>query len=871
MSDARKTKTIMNNATQSSSHPLDKHTTSLSVENGTVVLRCSDIRKVFGNTVALDRVNIVLRKGEVHSIIGENGSGKSTLVNVISGLISADEGTVAIDEYACVGYSSFKAKQMGIAVVVQDGTLIDDLTLAENLWLRTGNSTSEVTRRKINDWASTLMANSPFQHLSPSMKAKDLASGDRQLFDLWCSVIMRPTVLLCDESTSRLDAAQVTVALGMIRDAAKHGCAVGFVSHRLFEVFSISDRITVLRDGKQVGAYIPGEIDVNKAVELMAGRSVEMEFPDRAIRTEVQERPIFEVSMACVENYGPISFDCISGSIIGFAGAGGNGQTEFLRALGGTGLVSGSVRVNGKHVTSPYTAVDSGLVYLSSDRRNESLWSALSVGENLSSFHLSMLSRYGIINGRRESNVISRMISDFSIRVANTRTTVGTLSGGNQQKVALAKILTDKVKVLLIEEPTQGVDVRSRHEIYSMLRDAADAGKVIIVLSSDAAELAGLCDRILVFSRGQIVQEIEGTSASEESIVGAFAASTSMTSPTKDYAAITGARSGRLGNRRLHLIKDNESVMGLVGIIILLAILVGVGGALDRTFFSTPNLYDVLLTATPLVIVGAGEFIVIFLGQIDVSIGATIGLIVVVLSFLPEYLGTGVGTAGGVVVVLILGAVIGFGNWLIVGKIGISAIVGTIATLGIIEGIGELLRPVEGGLIGGGIQAAFTAKVSMLPVVLVLVVVLLAILDVMIHRSLVGLKFQAIGLNRRIAGALGINVDYVDLVAYGSCSVLAALAGLAVAAQIGVGDAEVGSLYTLLAIAVPVIGGASLLGGRGMFIGCAVGGIVLAVTEVLPEAIGLNGGYSDVLAGAITVVAIVILNKAIAGHLLNRR
>jgi ribose transport system ATP-binding protein len=826
-------------------------------------LAAVDICKSYGPVRALQPASFALARGEIHALVGENGSGKSTVVGILSGVVKPDGGTVTFGDKKATSHTPWESQRAGTLTVFQDGSLLGDLTVAQNFYLGTPVA-QRPSYRRIGEWTRGRLEQFGLDRINPGSLVDLLSPGDRQLLDIVRALMAQPAVLLLDEATSALDAAGVDVALDLMRKAASEGTAVMFVTHRLSEVFRVADRISVLRDGVWQGTHDPASIDTHGLVELMAGTSVNVEFPDRAASADVGGALLTARGLTG-PGFGPVDVELRRGEILGIAGADDNGQLPLLRGLTGVNVSDGVLEGQDRVVTGLQGAVHAKVAYLSSDRRHESLFPSLPIRENLVAGVLGKLSTAGYISPRKERAESQQSVDRFGIRLGTVEDAVTSLSGGNQQKVALGRVLSTESRVILIDEPTQGVDARSRIDIYHMLRDAAAAGHSVVVVSSDAAELAGLCDRIVVMSRGRVVDEVAGANATEERIINAFTSAEHV--GRGDAAAAASAseaeavRSGRWAKAR-EFIRLHQDAARLALLVLMLVALAGYVQGRNSTFLTQASMYNVFLIALPLAIVAAAEFIVIFTGGIDVSVGANMGVTVAVLSFV---IGTS-GAAGGIVVSLLvaigLGIVIGIVNSVIVERIRISPVIATIATLGILQGIGLLLRPKAAGAISLDVSSALTKQVGPFPVPLLVVAGMFVLADLALSRTGRGLRMRAVGLSPVSAYRLGENAPRQRQLAYVACAVLAAIAGVMLAAQVGVGDSTVGSTYTLLAVAAPILGGASLLGGRGSFIGCLVGSVLLATSLALPTVLSLSDGTSFLLTGGLTLLALLIYTRS---------
>jgi ribose transport system ATP-binding protein len=817
-------------------------------------LRVVDVSKRYGVVKALDAVTLELVPGEVHALVGENGSGKSTLVGIASGTVAPDAGTIEIGGAPCRRHTPWESQGHGALTVFQDGSVIPGLSVAQNLFLGTPPA-ARPAYRDVTAWAAERLTAFGLGRMAPGLQTEKLSAADRQLLEIARAMMARPAVLLLDEATSALDAAGVDVALELMRDAAADGCAVLFVTHRLSEVFRVADRISVLRDGQARGTYDPAEIDQVALVELMAGRSIDVEFPARS--GQVGD-VVLDARALSGDGYGPVELELRRGEILGIAGADGNGQLQLLEGLAAIGDPGGELVVDGRRVATFERAWSAGVAYLSSDRRHASLHQALPIRENLVLGVLGKLARGGIVTRRREDAQVQASVERYGVRLGSPEDPMTSLSGGNQQKVALAKVLETQPRVLLCDEPTQGVDVRSRLDIYRMLREGAEDGLAVAVVSSDAAELAGLCDRVIVLSRGQIVAEFDGGDASETQIVHAF------TGHASGRAAAAGEEAPS-GTARLREAAGRHPDARRLGLLALVLVLLGAYvQSQEPTFLTTAGIYNVLLVAAPLAAIAAAQFVVMFIGGIDISVGGTMSVVVCVLSFWVQSTSS---TALALILALAIGigvgTLIGIGNATLIERLRVSPVIATIATLGLLQGVGLTLRPTAQGVIDVQLTELLTKQVWVFPLPLVVLLVVFLIADGLLRATGTGLRLRAVGLDAQFAYRLGVDAPRLRRLSYVLCGALAGVAGVILAGQVGAGDPTVGDQYVLLAIAAPIVGGASLLGGRGTFVGCALGSALLALGLTLPSTLSLGEGWNFILTGGLTLLALAIYTQGV--------
>jgi ribose transport system ATP-binding protein len=506
------------------------------------VLSLRGVSKAFGAVQALRDANFDCRTGEIHALVGENGSGKSTLLGIASGFVHPDEGTIEIGGRRRRRGSPAEARRLGLGMAYQTYSHLLDLSVAENLYLAVPPSL-QPKYGLMEEWAAARLAEFG---LDVPLRAAigSLSLAERQLLEVVKALLGRPKVLLLDEPTTALGPEDVERLHALVFEQSRAGVGIAYVSHRLPEILDIADRISVLRDGVGQGTYEASEMSEESLIALMIGRPLQLAFPDRNGRgTETEVR--LAVSGLRGERFGPVDLTVAKGEIVGVAGAEGNGQAQFLSALAGVErAVGGTASCDGRKVdtSSPLGPLRAGVVLLSGDRTRESLFPVLSVRANATIQILRRLGRLGLVSRLGEARTLNEFVRRLRVRMASIEQPVQSLSGGNQQKVSLTRtFLRGDVKVILAEEPTQGVDVAARFDIYAALREKADEGVAMIVKSSDPLELSGLCDRVIVMSRGRIVEEIPRDELDErrivEAIVGSGARRAAAMSPADAQSA----------------------------------------------------------------------------------------------------------------------------------------------------------------------------------------------------------------------------------------------------------------------------------------------------------------------------------------------
>jgi len=489
-----------------------------------LVLELKGVSRQFGAVRALTDVSFDCRAGEVHALVGENGSGKSTLLGVASGFVDPDLGTVRIGGKPLRRDSPALARKLGLAMAYQDTSLILAQPVKNNLFLAAPpDQRPAFWRRK--KWARTLLAEVDLDlELFPDAPAGFLTLADRQLFEVAKALVSNPKVLLLDEPTTALGPDEVEALHRAVAACRRRGMGVVYVSHRLPEVLEIADRITVLRDGRNRGTFDARSTSESELVELIVGRPFEAAFPTRS-PVPAEAREVLVITGLQGQSFGPVSFTLQSGEVVGIAGAEGNGQPQLFDTLAGrTPPRAGRVVCDGKELTliSTHEAVRSGIMLLPGDRKHEALMPVLGVRANSTVQSLRRFTRFGFLRKRAERRAVKELVERLEVRTPSLEQPVEFLSGGNQQKVSVSRTFLRKPSVILAYEPTQGVDVGSRFDIYQALRSRTDDGTALLVKSSDPIELSGLCDRVLVMSRGTIIEEIPGDELDERRITEAI-------------------------------------------------------------------------------------------------------------------------------------------------------------------------------------------------------------------------------------------------------------------------------------------------------------------------------------------------------------
>ncbi|MEZ5833915.1 MAG: sugar ABC transporter ATP-binding protein [Dongiaceae bacterium] len=485
------------------------------------------VSKRYGGVNALTNADLTVEAGRIHGVLGENGAGKSTLMKIMAGVVQPDEGRMTLDGKPVHFANPADANTAGIVCIFQELSLVPDLSVADNICIsnppRRFGLIDQRAQRRI---AEEALARAGGEDIHPLAPIKDLPLSRRQLVEIAKALVRNPRILILDEATSALTAADVRKVFSVLKRLRSEGLALLYISHRMAEIAELADECTVFRNGHNVGTFKAGAKTDTEIVEMMIGREYTHAFPPKPEPKATSEVPALEVrNLSWNNRLKDISLTARVGEIVGLGGLDGQGQRELLLALFGVlRAATGEILISGKKVslTCPNDAKrgDVGMALIPEDRKTEGLMLPMSVRDNLSMACLGRLSRGGLVDRAAESKAIDEMITLLAIKTDGTSVPVGTLSGGNQQKIVIAKWLMTRPKVILLNDPTRGIDVGTKAEIYQLLRKLADAGAAILFYSTDYDELVGCCDRVLVLYDGAIGRVLSGAEITERALVG---------------------------------------------------------------------------------------------------------------------------------------------------------------------------------------------------------------------------------------------------------------------------------------------------------------------------------------------------------------
>jgi ribose transport system ATP-binding protein len=821
------------------------NTETMVATEATMVL--SGISKYYSGVAALTDVSFDVRPGEVHALLGENGAGKSTLMNVASGTTQPDGGTITIGGEGVPALTPHVATTLGIAIVHQHPAVLEDLTVAENIrlavpaaFLAGAGSRKQAMRAMLDDVGSTA-------HLED--RVGNLSIAQKHLLELAKALVMKPRILILDEPTAPLGQASVDLLFERVRTAATDGTAIVYITHRLAEIRLIAQRVTVLRDGKYRGTSNVDEVTDEQLLSWIVGRQLDSTFPPKHQATSSAGQYL-SITGLTGDGFTDVNVSAQTGEIVGVAGVVGNGQSDLMAALAGLSRFDGEVRIH----SEPRSAKDqrARAAYMPADRHHEGLMMTLSVRENAALVALKRFTKGIFVSTKAEVDDIGRELTELAVKAPNMDTNVASLSGGNQQKVVMARALLSEPSIVIADEPTQGVDVGARAEIYRILREVAEDGTPVIVNSSDAKELEGLCDRVIVMSRGHVVKELAGDEVTEERIVSAAVSATAHTTKGESAKIVRSSRLKRF------LQGDYSPVLILALVIVVLGAYVY---SQNGRYFTAFNITAIQGLIAALGFIAMGQTIALMGGGIDLSVGPLAGFLVVIASFFVIADAPFGQILLGIVLMLLAAVITGSVNGFLIRYGRFTPVAATLAVYIALQGLSFVLRDGPDGIINSSMTGFIKTKIGPFPVAFIVLVLFAFALEFALRFTRWGLALRAVGSDEEAARRVGVRVNRTVMLQYIAVSLCVFIGGLMLMAQIGIGDPSQGANFTLTSITAVVLGGTSLLGGRGTFIGTLLGaGLIIQVLNAT-SFLGLDQWSTYFFQGILIVVAAIVYSQ----------
>lgn len=811
------------------------------------LLEVSHVSRAFPGVQALDDVSFELRAGEVHALAGENGAGKSTLVQLLSGLLVPDRGEIRINGSVVRLSDPVTARRHGIVTVYQEADLCEPLSIAENMaWLHglPTNRLGMIRWSKVLKEARAELAELR-EPIDPRRPADQLTVAQRHVVQIAAATTRLARVVLLDEPTSALSSEESAWLFEQIERLRGEGVGVLYISHRHEELFRLADRITVLRDGRVVWTGSSRAIDPAGLVRAMVDRPEPLRSPSSpraAARSSVAVPLLRSVEVRDRQGrVAGVNLDVFGGEVLGIYGLVGSGRSEWAQCLFGLRpCLGGSIEIDGipRRVDSPPRARALGLAYLPEDRLSQGIFPGLNVRSNLVLAALRSLSRHGVAWSPDETRAARLQVDALGVRCRGLEQPICELSGGNQQKVVLGRWLLTRPRVLLLDEPTRGVDVAAKAEIHRLIRAQAEAGAGVVLISSELTEVLAQSDRIAVFREGRVAGVWPAGAVSAEGVA------TAALPGVDSRSELGGGRATRPGS-------SQTPVWLALSIVLLFATL---ALTTKGRFVSPDNLLNVLGNSAQLAVMALGASVVLIAGGIDISIGSILGLTAATAGVL---LGTSIGVAAAVVIGLSVGVACGALNAAVslVGRV--HPIVVTLGALTVYRG---LLIALTGGETVNELPESFRelalGRVAGLPGAVVIAAVVALVGTVWSRRFRSGRAVFVLGSNVVAAKRMGVRRARVWLTAYGVGGLCAGLAGLIELAQNGSMQSTLGTGAELRAITAAVIGGVAVTGGQGTVVGVVLGALLLALVQNSLVLWQVSRYHYDLVIGGLLLLAI---------------
>ena len=820
----------------------------------TVVMELRGISKNYSGVAALTDVSLKINAGEVHALLGENGAGKSTLMNVASGTVAPSKGDLVIHGERYDALTPGLANKLGIAIVHQHPAVLKDLTVLENLQVALPSSVFK--GRAADKVGAELLARVGLK-ISLKLRVEDLTIAQKHLLEIAKALATSPKILVLDEPTAALGQDSVELLFQLVAKEISNGTAVIYITHRLAEVRELADIVTVLRDGHLMATSPIDKITDADLLAQIIGRELKSTFPAKH-KKAAGAKPNLVVSGLTGDGFTDVSIEAYPGQIIGIAGVVGNGQSQFLKALSGQADFSGTIEINGEAKSA--RQLNGRAALMPADRQREGVMMRMSVRENSALASLKKFKILGLLNRKKEVNAVHETLSSLSIKAPSLEAPVSALSGGNQQKVVMARALLSNPVMILADEPTQGVDVGARSELYDILRQASADGIPVVVSSSDAKELEGLCDTVYVLSRGQVVKTLHDGENREEAMIEA-----AVTSTTKVIRIEREQREQKLGNEtfvekfRRFLRGDYAPPVMLAVVMVALALYIL---PKSDTYLGDFNINSILLLVSALAFVAIGQTTVMMTGGIDLSTGPLMGFLVVIASFFINDDAPATAVIMGLVTMALVAAIVGLVNSSLIRYVKFTAIAATLTTYIAIGGFAFILRPEPGGYISQAISETLNSAVGPIPYVFMAAVVAAIVMEIVLRKTRWGWQLRAVGSNEESARKVGVKVSRSIMGAYVISSLFVFLGSILLAVQLGIGDASQGVTYTLTGVTAVVLGGTSLMGGRGTYIGTLMGSVLLIQVLNATVFLDLDQTWQYWLQAMLILVAAVVYSLA---------
>ena len=811
-------------------------------------LSIHQVTKSYGATVALRNLSLTVRRGELHGLVGENGAGKSTLVKILSGIIRPDSGRIEIQDGAFRPGTLMEARAVGVSTAFQELSLLPNLSVSDNLLLpRLEKGFAGRASVKANRQAAIAVLNRfAAGDIPADALVDDLSLAQKQRIEIVRALSHRPRLLILDEPTSALT--EPEWLFRQLDRVAATGTAILYITHRLAEVRRLCPRATILRNGENIATVDMDSVSDSEIFAAMVGVARTSHVRSPSVTEASTSACAVSVRDITGPGIAPISLDVRRGEIVGVAALEGQGQRELFRMLAGAApFTGGTVEIGGCIVNprSPAAALGAGIAFLPEERKTEGIFVGLGVSANISLSIVRRLQRLGVIDRKGERACVADGAQRVQLPEHLLDRSMAELSGGNQQKALVARVLLSDARVLVLFDPTRGVDVGTKQVIYGIVRRFVASGGSVLIYSTELEELVQLVDRCLVMYQGRIVAEVAAADLAEPKLVAL--ASGHGCSARTGFEPTTS-----LLTRALAYLSKNGTVVAVAVLVLLLSIYAArQPGALTPT-----SLTDLSNNALPVALAAAGSTLVVLTRGFDLSVAGVVSLANVLVV---TTIGEGPwAPLFGLVLVIVVGLGVGTVNGVLVAHVGLQSVTATLATMIMCSGAALLVLHFPSGEVHPFIADGLTGTLGGFLPVAALIAAGVIMSWAAIRRTDWGVALYAVGADEKAAALAGISTRQVKLRAYCLAGVLYGLAGYMLTALTATGDPNAGNPYLILTYAAIAIGGTSFGGGRGGLVGAMIGALTLALLQKVLFSLGVLSVYTGIAHGFVMILAVSI-------------
>jgi ABC-type sugar transport system ATPase subunit/ribose/xylose/arabinose/galactoside ABC-type transport system permease subunit len=849
------------------------------------LLQAKGIYKSFGGVDVLKNADLDLHAGQIHALVGENGAGKSTLAKIIGGVHVPRQGSITIGGQTVSIPNPRAAIAHGVALIHQEPLTFPDLTVAENIFIgRQPRGAIGVRWNSMYTQADAILTSLGVK-IDPREKVGGLSIADQQMVEMAAALSQNAKILLMDETTAALTPSEVKDLFRVMRQLRDQGAAMAFIGHRMEEIFEICDRITVLRDGDIVAHLLTKETSIPEVLKLMVGRDMSSMFA-REIKHAPGEVALEVRDLSRAGEFSNINFKVRRGEIVGLAGLVGAGRTEVARAIFGiTSADSGQVLIDGKPVAihNPRQAMSHGLALVPEDRQHHGVLMPQSIWRNATLPVVGRLSQFGWLRDGRARRETSSYVDRFRVKLRNINQPIRELSGGNAQKIVLAKWLMTKPKIIILDEPTRGIDIGAKAEVHKLISELAAEGMAVLMISSELPEVLAMSDRVLVMREGKLMREFAAADATPEKVIAAATgqveksadagsevlrrAGSERENPAKEPGSSEYLRTG-VGGKKISPVARLLSIRE-VPIVLVIALICLLTSGFDRHFFhrsflSVENLKTTLLWVPLLIIVACGEMMTIMTRGVDISVGSMMALsgMIVGILFREHFIDS---VSLGVLTGCAVGAALGAFNGAMIAFCRVPPIVATLGTLGLFRGLTHIVsgeRQINSYELPSTIDrwsvAGPMGPNSLVPWLVIIALGAAAVTLLFLRYTRTGRGVYSVGGNPEAARLRGIRVRGITFMVYAIAGLCSGLAGVMYASRFGtINPGEMGRGFELIVISAVVVGGVSVFGGAGTVWGMVLGSLLLATIYVSLTALQRQPAWQTTTYGMVILLAVI--------------